>query len=53
MKIRTFMGLVSYVDESVNEFLKTVDVVKIQAHPTGAQTITVVVIYKEGSGDGR
>lgn len=53
MKIRTFLGLVGYVENCVNEFLETVEPISIQSHVTGRESITVVVVYKEVSADGR
>lgn len=53
MRIRTFIGLTDYVDGCVNEFIRTVDVVEIQTHATGKDSITVTVIYREVVGDGR
>lgn len=53
MKIRTFIGLVDYVDQCVNSFSDTVEVLSIQTHPTGRESMMVTVIYKEGSENGR
>lgn len=53
MKIKTFIGLVDYVDQCVNAFSDTVEVVSIQTHATGRESMMATVIYKEGLGDGR
>ena len=51
MKIRTFTGLPEYVDECVNKFTEKVDVIEIQTHAVGKQSITATVIYREGAGE--
>lgn len=49
MRIRTFIGLTGCVDEWVNEFAKDVDVVNIQTHATGNDSMMATVTYKERS----
>lgn len=51
MRIRTFIGLTDFVDEQVNKFIQIVDVVDIQTHATGTDSMMATVIYKEGAGE--
>ena len=53
MKIKTFIGLVDFVDEQVNRFAESVEVLQIQTCPTGRESMMVTVIYKEGPKNGR
>lgn len=53
MKIRTFIGLIDYVEQCVNAFSDTVEVMSIQTHATGRESMMATVIYEEGSENGR
>lgn len=53
MKIKTFIGLIGLVEEQVNRFAESVEVLQIQTHATGRESMMVTVIYKEGPKNGR
>lgn len=47
MKIKVIVNSRGYIEEVVNNFCKTVDVVEIQTHLASDNQVIAVIVYKE------